>query len=65
MAKSKRLSVGSTVTIPAGTRVTSRGQTTRRDSDSIVTIRNIETTKSGNMKVFWKSNGYRASAILK
>ena len=64
MAKTE-IAVGRQVTIPAGTRVTIRGERATRTTDSTVTIRDIETTRAGNTKVYWKSNGYRASAVLK
>lgn len=53
------------VTIKAGTRVTVRGVTTKRTSDTTVTVRRTEKTRAGNTKVYWKSMGYIASAVLK
>lgn len=61
----KKIQVGRQVTIPAGTRVTRDGQTSSRLSESTVTVRAVEYTRSGNPKVYWKSNGLRASAVLK
>lgn len=61
----KKIQVGRQVTIPAGTRVTRDGQTSSRSSQSTVTVRAVEYTRSGNPKVYWKSNGLRASAVLK
>lgn len=65
MAKSKKIGVGSQVIIPAGSKVTVRGQTTKRQEDSIVTVRKLDQTRAGNLKVTWKSNGYMASTVLK
>jgi hypothetical protein len=65
MAKNNRISVGRQVTIPAGTRVTRAGITQTRQTPSIVTVRAMETTRAGNPKIYWKSNGLRASAVLK
>jgi len=55
---------GRKVTIPAGTRVTRLGQTSKRTQDSQVTVRSIEQTKTGKTKIYWKSHGYLASAVL-
>lgn len=55
---------GRKVTIPAGTRVTRQGQTTKRSIDSRVTVRSAEQTRSGKTKVTWKSHGYMATAVL-
>jgi hypothetical protein len=58
------LKEGRKVTIPAGTRVTRLGKTTKRERDSRVTIRSVEQTKNGKTKIYWKSHGYLASAVL-
>lgn len=55
---------GRKVTVPAGTRVTRQGETSKRSTDRLVTVRAVEQTKSGKTKIFWKSMGYLASAIL-
>lgn len=55
---------GRKVTIPAGTRVTRLGQTSKRTQDSKVTVRSVEQTKAGRTKVTWKSHGYLATAVL-
>jgi hypothetical protein len=64
MAKTTKTLVGKTVTIPAGTKVTTRGVTAKRATPSTVTVRAIETTRSGKTVAIWKSNGYKASAVL-
>lgn len=60
----KPLSVGSKVVIPAGTKVTRAGQTSKRATASKVTVKDIKTTKTGKTKVAWKSHGIIATAIL-
>jgi len=65
MAKTSKIAVGRQVTIPAGTRVTRDGYTSSRTSPSTVTVRAVEFTRAGNPKIYWKSNGLRASAVLK
>jgi hypothetical protein len=61
----EKICVGNRVKLPAGTRVTTKGKTTRRIRGTTVTVRDIEKTRAGNTKVIWKSMGYRASAVLK
>lgn len=65
MAKAKKLKVGAQVLIPAGTQVYTQGARTKRERDSIVTIRALEQTSYGNTRIVWKSHGYRASTVLK
>ena len=65
MTKAKKITVGSQVTIPAGTQITVRGEKTKRQTSSQVTVRRLDFTKTGNTRVSWKSNGYMATAILK
>jgi hypothetical protein len=65
MASNKKIAVGRQVTIPAGTRVTRNGVTTKRVQDSVVTVRAVEFTRNGNPKIYWKSHGLSASAVLK
>lgn len=59
------ITTGSRVVIPAGTKVTVNGATTKRTHESFVTVRGVTYTRAGNAKVTWKSNGYKATAILK
>ena len=61
----KKVAIGTKVVIPAGTKVMVDGITMKRNRDTQVTARNVEYTKGGNPKVYWKSNGKQASAILK
>jgi Tfp pilus assembly major pilin PilA len=57
--------VGKTVTIKAGTRVTVCGIATKRERDSQVTVRAEEAARDGKTRIFWKSCGYTASALIK
>jgi hypothetical protein len=63
--KTRSVDVGSVIEIPAGTKVRCNGEVQKRDHLTRVKVRKIETTKAGNLKVFWKSNGYEASTVLK
>lgn len=58
------IKAGRKVTIPAGTRVTCLGQTSKRTQDSQVTVRSVEQTRAGKTKISWKSMGYKATAII-
>ena len=57
--------VGSRVVIPAGTRVTVRGNIIKRTHAALVTVRKVTATRAGNSKVTWKSDGYPATAVIK
>jgi S-adenosylmethionine:tRNA-ribosyltransferase-isomerase (queuine synthetase) len=63
MTKTKTL-VGKSITIKAGTKVRTLGTTVSRTRDTQVTVRATETAKNGKTRVFWKSNGYQASALI-
>ena len=56
--------IGKQVTIPAGTKVTRLGTTSKRSVQTTITVRAQEITRTGKTKVFWKSNGYMACAVL-
>ena len=56
--------IGKPLTIKAGTIVTRLGQRSKRSIDSTVTVRNQETARGGKTRVFWKSHGYIASALI-
>lgn len=63
----KKVSVGKKVTISAGKPVTVYDvfgpYTTYQERQSTVTVR--ETQKAGiKTRIFWKRNGYRASALV-
>ncbi|TFG98656.1 hypothetical protein E4H12_05430 [Candidatus Thorarchaeota archaeon] len=63
MAKAKNY-VGRSLKIKAGTKVSRLGRTATRDIDTVVRIRDQETTRAGKTRVFWKSNGYKASTLI-
>jgi len=56
---------GRQITIPAGTLVKREGQATKRKTSSVVTVRRHEPARDGKTRVFWKSNGVIASALVK
>lgn len=60
----KKITVGSQIAIPAGTRVTRLGVTSKRAVDTTVTVREVAVTRTGKTRVFWKSHGYLASAVI-
>jgi hypothetical protein len=64
MSNASVIAAGSKVTVQAGSRVTRRGTTARRDFSTVVTVRKVEKTRAGRTKIYWKSNGYRASTVL-
>lgn len=64
MSKTTAITTGKTITIKAGTIVTRDGIRTKRAADSTVTIRKIESARNGKTRVYWKSNGILASALV-
>lgn len=62
---SEKISIGSRVEIPVGTKVTKQGITEKRSRAGLVTVQDLHLTKAGNMKITWKSHGYMATAIIK
>lgn len=56
---------GRSVTIPAGTIVKREGITSKRKTASTVTVRKHEPARDGKTRVYWKSNGVIASALIK
>lgn len=60
----KRNLVGRSLKIKAGTKVSRLGRTTTRAVDTIVTVRGQEPARNGKTRVFWKSNGYKASTLI-
>lgn len=56
--------VGKVLTIKAGTRVSRLGRTTTRTVSTKVRVRSQEPARNGKVRVFWKSNGYKASALV-
>ena len=64
----KKSLVGKTVTIGTGKAVTVYDVfgsfTLHQKRDSKVTVRSTEQAKNGKTRIFWKRNGYRASALV-
>lgn len=56
--------VGKVLTIKAGTKVSRLGKTTTRTVSTKVRVRGQEPARNGKVRVFWKSNGYKASALV-
>lgn len=56
--------IGKSITLKAGTFVTRFGQRQRRSTDSIITVRRAEPARNGKTRIFWKSHGYIASALI-
>jgi len=56
--------VGRQIVIPAGTKVNRLGVTAKRTSESVVTVRRTEQTRTGKTRIFWKSCGYPASTVI-
>lgn len=56
--------IGKPITIKAGTVVTRLGSRTKRTANTTVTVRNQEPARNGKTRVFWKSHGYIASALI-
>jgi hypothetical protein len=55
---------GQLVAIPAGKQIVRNGTPTRQSRDTIVTVRATAPARNGKTRVFWKSNGYKASALV-
>lgn len=58
------ITIGSIVTIPAGKRVNRAGTFTIRKAESQVTVRAIEKARDGKLRVYWKSHGVLANALI-
>jgi hypothetical protein len=55
---------GQVVQIPAGKQVIRNGVRARQTRDTTVTVRNTAPARNGKTRIFWKSNGYVASALV-
>lgn len=55
---------GQTLYIPAGKRIVRNGTPARQTRSSVVTVRATKPARDGKTRVFWKSNGYAASALI-
>ena len=60
----KAITVGSVVTIPAGKRVNRAGTASTRQVAIQVTVRGVESARNGKTRVFWKSHGVTANALI-
>lgn len=56
--------IGKTLKIKAGTKVARAGRTTTRSVDTTIRVRDQEVTRGGKVRVYWKSNGLKASALI-
>lgn len=55
---------GQTVNIPKGKQVNRNGVITRQKRDTTVTVVTSQADRRGKTRVFWKSGGYVASALV-
>lgn len=55
---------GKPITIKAGTIVIRAGQRAKRTTNSTVTVRRSEAARNGKTRVYWKSHGVIASALI-
>lgn len=64
----KKVTVGKVVPIVAGKRVRvydSFGTyTTNQSKSTLVTVRAVQRARAGKVRIFWKRNGYKASALV-
>ena len=65
MTKQQDFAPGQQITITAGTLVNRAGESAKRTTTSTVTIRKAEPARYGKTRVFWKSNGVLANALVK
>lgn len=56
--------IGQRLVIRAGKQVTRNGVSTRQKRDAVITVREAKADRRGKTRVFWKSNGYEASALV-
>ncbi len=59
------MQIGSTVTIPAGTRINTGLGHIKAEKDFTVRIQAVKTTRAGNTKVIWRGHRATKSAVLK
>lgn len=58
------ISIGQSVTLTKGKQVNRNGARARLGRDTTVTVLRTEADRRGKTRVFWKSNGYPASALV-
>lgn len=56
--------VGQTIAISKGKQVNRNGVATRQKRDTVVTVTRTQADRRGKTRVFWKSGGYEASALV-
>lgn len=59
------ISVGNKVTIPAGTRINTGEGQVKATKAFTVQVQEVQTTRAGNTKVFWRGHRAVKSAVLK
>lgn len=55
---------GKSIKLKAGTFVKRDGKLTKRINDTIVTVSRTEQARNGKTRIYWKSNGRLASALI-
>ncbi len=61
----KELSVGDKITIPTGTKINTGDGQIKADRDFQVTVYEVQKTRAGNTKVYWRGHRAYKSAVLK
>lgn len=56
--------IGSTFSIPQGTRINVGGEAKRQFRDAEVTVIKQTSARNGKQRIFWKSNGDRSANVL-
>mgnify|MGYP000101825397 FL=1 len=58
------VTIGSRVYIPVGKQVMRNGAKARQQRPGFITVCATEPARDGKTRVFWKSRGYQASALV-
>lgn len=58
------ISTGKTIKVRAGTFVKREGKVTKRQRDAFVTVQRTEPARGGKTRIYWKSHGVAASALI-
>jgi hypothetical protein len=56
---------GQKYTIDAGTKMVVDGFATKRDAPTTVTVARVETTRGGNLKLYWRAHRGVGSVIVR
>lgn len=59
------MQVGSIAIIPVGTRINTGNGQIKATREFKVTVQDVQTTRAGNIKVFWRGHRSTKSAVLK